>query len=303
MAVGAVLDQLAVLDDSDLGAGEAVLNGDVHEVVDHVQSAGIHADILRSTLDNDGVTGANGDDLVLAHRGNIGDLDGVDAVNSDVSNVDLVGLACGHALGLDLNIVDEQTEGLDGSVQGDVDLALVTVTVPAAQAVDSQGIVGTVGECTVHLPILSRQSHLGDTVVTGGGGAGASCKTGGRNGENHHDGQQQSQQLARCLFHCVCSLLIIICRYNGILCKDYSKIDKCKQALSPQLVHYSHTRHKFWVFLPTERNLFHKRSNCLFIMYKLKKHPAKYRRVLVMFQLGALRFIRCRCRACGCGSG
>ena len=206
MAVGAVLDQLAVLDDRDLSAGEAVLDGGVHEIVDHVQGGSVHANVLGLTLDDDGVTGADGDDLVLAHGGDVGDLNGVDAVHGDVSDVDHVGLAADHALGADLNIVDEQTEGLNGCVQGDVDLALVTVTVPAAQAVDGQGVVGTVGECAVHLPVLIGQRNLGDALVTGGD---AGCHRGGDDGEDHHHGQQQGNQLARCLFHCFCSLLIL----------------------------------------------------------------------------------------------
>ena len=209
MAVCAVLDQLAVLDDRDLCAGEAVLDGGVHEIVDHVQGGSVHANILRLALDDDGVTGADGDNLVLAHGGNVGDLNGVDAVHGDVSDVDQVGLAADHALGADLNIVDEQTEGLNGCVQGDVDLALVTVTVPAAQAVDGQGVVGTVGECAVHLPILIGQRNLGDTAVTGGG---SGCRNGGHDGENHHNGHQQGNQLARCLFHLRYSLLIFMPR-------------------------------------------------------------------------------------------
>ena len=207
IAVGGILDHLAILDDGDLSAGEAVLDGGVHEVVDQVQGAGIHADILGLTLDDDGIADIDGDDLVLAHGGDIGNLNGVDAVHGDVSDVDLVGLAADHASSLDLHIVDKQTQRLNGGIQGDIDLALVTVTVPAAQAVDGQGVVGTVGECTVHLPVLIGQRNLGDTAVTGGGCI--DCAR-GHDGEYHHDGQQQSKQLARCLFHCFCSLLIFM---------------------------------------------------------------------------------------------
>ena len=261
MTVGAVLDQLAVLDDRDLSAGEAVLDGGVHEIVDHIQGGGVHAHVLGLTLDDNGVTGADGDDLVLAHGGDVGNLNGVDAVHGDVSDVDLVGLAAFHALGLDLDVVDKQTQRGDGCVQGDVDLALVTVTVEAAQAVDGQGVVGTVGECAVHLPILLRQRNLGDALVTGGG---AGCQGDRHDGENHHDGQQQGNQLARCLFHLRYSLRFLYAAFGSTFWLHYSKMSKYWQGISGRLVHYSHTGNKSFQHFQNGETYFTRLRNCFF---------------------------------------
>ena len=166
-APGVGVDQLAVLHNGQLGAGEAVLHLGGDEVVDDAQNLLAHAHFGGQTGDDGGVGDADGNGARQSGGGDGGDLNGVGAVDGQVGDVHLVGAAALHGGGVHLGVVDEQTQAGDVLRQGDVQIALIGVAVKAVQAVHGQGIVhipGPVGEGDLGLPALLGKGGLGHSA-------------------------------------------------------------------------------------------------------------------------------------------